>query len=68
MKLIAPHTILDVPIVLPASKSISNRLLIIKSLSDEGVITNLSTAQDTQILAKLLRDMRVQLFGFLPLI
>tara|TARA_R110002050_G_scaffold290260_3_gene443841 strand:- start:7690 stop:8907 length:1218 start_codon:yes stop_codon:yes gene_type:complete len=57
MKLIAPHTILDVPIVLPASKSISNRLLIIKSLSDEGVITNLSTAQDTQILAKLLREM-----------
>ena len=45
------------PVTLPASKSISNRLLIIQALSAEGKITNLSDAEDTVVLQKLLREM-----------
>jgi len=53
----APNKILDVPVTLPASKSISNRLLIIQALSQSGEITNLSEAEDTVVLQKLLCEM-----------
>jgi 3-phosphoshikimate 1-carboxyvinyltransferase len=53
----APNKILDVPVTLPASKSISNRLLIIQALSQSGEITNLSDAEDTVVLQKLLCEM-----------
>ncbi|MFH1296761.1 MAG: 3-phosphoshikimate 1-carboxyvinyltransferase [Bacteroidota bacterium] len=44
-------------ISLPASKSISNRLLIILALSDNGIrLENLSTAEDTLLLQKLLQQ------------
>src|SRR5690606_15593648 len=40
---------------LPASKSISNRLLIMNALSDGKIkINNLSTARDTEVLAEIL--------------
>jgi 3-phosphoshikimate 1-carboxyvinyltransferase len=40
-------------IILPASKSISNRLLIMKALSDKGfTIENLSDSDDTQVMRK----------------
>ena len=39
---------------LPASKSESNRALILRALAGGGVITNLSEANDTQLLARLL--------------
>ncbi len=43
-------------IKLPASKSESNRVLMIKALCDEGIfIQNLSNAEDTQILNRCLR-------------
>lgn len=44
-------------ITLPSSKSISNRVLMIKALSGLDIkISNLSDAKDTQILAELLAD------------
>ncbi len=45
---------------LPASKSISNRLLIMKALSDNPVhFNNLSDSDDTQLLKRLLKIIRV---------
>ncbi len=53
-KIVAPKKIKG-SIALPASKSISNRLLIIKALSKEEInISNLSEAQDTKTLEALL--------------
>jgi 3-phosphoshikimate 1-carboxyvinyltransferase len=53
MKITGPSQSIRVKINLPSSKSISNRLLLIKALSG-GVfpIANLSKARDTQILAQ----------------
>ena len=56
MKLHTPHTFLDATIQLPASKSISNRLLIIQAISGQGVIENLSDAEDTVVLNRLLLE------------
>ena len=53
----SPNIILDMPVTLPASKSISNRLLIIHALSQNGEITNLSDAEDTVVLQTLLHEM-----------
>lgn len=41
---------------LPASKSISNRALILRALAGGGLIENLSDAHDTQLLDRLLRE------------
>lgn len=50
-------TIKEVNINLPASKSISNRLLIIRSLSGSAIdINNLSTAKDTAVLFEILQN------------
>jgi 3-phosphoshikimate 1-carboxyvinyltransferase len=50
-----PTKIVNCEISLPSSKSISNRLLIIKALCKENIkIKNLSNSDDTQILAKAL--------------
>ncbi len=59
MRLSAPNSINEAAVEVPSSKSISNRLLIIKALSDSGLgeITNLSRAQDTIVLAQLLTEM-----------
>ena len=55
-KISHPTKIVNCEIKLPSSKSISNRLLIIRSLCKEKFeITNLSNADDTQILAKALK-------------
>jgi 3-phosphoshikimate 1-carboxyvinyltransferase len=44
---------------LPASKSISNRLLIMRFLSDgDAAVDNLSTADDTQLLVKVLESFK----------
>ncbi|MFC0877635.1 3-phosphoshikimate 1-carboxyvinyltransferase [Saccharicrinis sp. FJH2] len=52
----APKTI-DARIVLPASKSISNRALIISGLSYSGIpVQNLSESDDTQVLLKALNS------------
>jgi 3-phosphoshikimate 1-carboxyvinyltransferase len=56
MKIIAPRNLYDVSIDLPSSKSISNRLLIIKSISGEGEIEDLSDASDTVILEEILNS------------
>ena len=62
MRLIAPNTIQETTVEIPASKSISNRLLIIQALSEFGVgeISNLSRAQDTIVLDQLLTEMPSQ--------
>ena len=57
MRLTAPHTLIDAPIALPASKSISNRLLILQALSSQGDLIGLSKAADTVTLQKLLTEM-----------
>lgn len=57
MKLSAPNKFADIPVILPASKSISNRLLIIQALAGTGEISNLSNAEDTTILRTLLNEM-----------
>jgi 3-phosphoshikimate 1-carboxyvinyltransferase len=50
-----PTKIVNCEIDLPSSKSLSNRLLIIRSLCKENFeIENLSNSDDTQILAKAL--------------
>ena len=55
IKITKPEGSLKGKIQLPASKSISNRLLIMQALSEQGLnISNLSTAEDTVILQKLL--------------
>ena len=47
----------EVKVVLPTSKSISNRLLIIQALSEQHFeIKNLSTADDTVLLQELLNS------------
>lgn len=56
MKVIAPKQIPEAIIELPASKSISNRLLIIQAISGEGEITGLSEADDTKVLQGVLRS------------
>ncbi len=58
LKLLKRETALnDVSIQLPSSKSISNRWLIIKALSDGKIeLTNLSEAEDTQLLKHLLES------------
>lgn len=56
MKITAPHRIIDAPIALPSSKSISNRLLIIQALSKQGEIKDLSEAEDTTVLEKMLKE------------
>ncbi len=53
------HTrnVLDTQVVLPASKSISNRALIIQALTNHSFhIENISTAEDTQLLQKILHE------------
>lgn len=45
-------------IKLPASKSLSNRALIIQALNNNILIKNLSTADDTQILHQLLKEIK----------
>lgn len=48
-----------IPITLPASKSISNRWLMMAYLSANGIkIKNLSSADDTQLLKRLLRQLK----------
>ena len=57
LKLVAPTSICDAVIQLPASKSISNRVLIIQALVENKFeIYNLSTANDTVLLQKLLAE------------
>lgn len=56
MKVIAPKHISEAAIELPASKSISNRLLIIQAISGEGKISGLSDADDTRILYDVLQS------------
>ena len=54
-KISHPTKIINCEINLPSSKSISNRLLIIKSLCKEKIkIKNLSNSNDTQTLASAL--------------
>lgn len=56
-RLTAPER-LDVTVTLPASKSISNRALIIYALSGGNVLPqNLSDCDDTEVIIKALRDM-----------
>jgi 3-phosphoshikimate 1-carboxyvinyltransferase len=56
-KISHPTKVVECEIDLPASKSISNRLLIIQSLcKQEFVITNLSNSEDTKALQKALTD------------
>ena len=57
MKVIAPNKIKNNSIEVPTSKSIANRLLIIQALAKTGEIKNLSTANDTVILHKMLRTL-----------
>ena len=55
-KISHPTKVVECEIDLPASKSISNRLLIIQSLcKQEFVITNLSNSEDTKSLQKALK-------------
>lgn len=50
-----PDTVVKCEVILPASKSISNRLLIMRQLSDHKIeISNLSEAGDTQLMQKLI--------------
>ncbi|MCK9202941.1 MAG: 3-phosphoshikimate 1-carboxyvinyltransferase [Bacteroidales bacterium] len=54
-----PSKVLKGKLVLPASKSISNRLLLIRALSGEDfTIHNISEADDTRLLQKLLEEIR----------
>lgn len=57
MNITAPNKINDVGVEIPASKSISNRLLIIQALSKSGEIQNLSEAEDTLVLKQMLSEM-----------
>lgn len=51
------HPVITGEIVLPASKSISNRLLIIKALANHSfAISNLSDADDTNVMLEALRN------------
>lgn len=51
-------TNINTTIDLPASKSISNRALIIKALTqDKTILTNVSTCDDTQVIVDALREM-----------
>lgn len=54
----APHKQIGKKIQLPASKSISNRALIIRALSNHDVkINNLSTSNDTKVLVQALSNL-----------
>ena len=57
MKLVAPIIVSESSVLVPTSKSIANRLLIIQALAKTGEIKNLSTANDTVILHKMLRTL-----------
>ncbi|MFT4753034.1 MAG: 3-phosphoshikimate 1-carboxyvinyltransferase [Salibacteraceae bacterium] len=57
MKISAPKQLIDYPIEVPTSKSISNRLLMMQAMSGLGEIKDLSNAQDTQTLNALLTNM-----------
>lgn len=62
LKIIKPNKILRGCIDLPASKSESNRLLIIKHLSNEKIIIeNLSDADDIKVLSKALSKIKNQI-------
>ncbi len=57
IQVIAPNHLHAVATHLPASKSTSNRLLIIRALAQSNaLIENLSTAEDTAVLEQLLKD------------
>lgn len=59
MKITAPHGNINASIELPGSKSISNRLLMIRTVSDLPVhFKNLSDAEDTILLAKALGQIK----------
>ena len=59
-KISHPTKVVECKIDLPASKSISNRLLIIQALcKQEFAITNLSTSEDTKSLQKALKATKV---------
>lgn len=65
----SPQTKLTGKIILPASKSESNRALMIKAMSREGItIHNLSSAEDTQILNKCLRYIETCGISGIPMI
>ena len=50
----------NIQITLPSSKSLSNRWLVLDHLSRNGIkIKNLSTADDTQLLKRLLRQLKM---------
>ena len=56
-KISHPTNVVECEIDLPASKSISNRLIIIQALCKEKFsITNLSNSEDTKSLQKALKD------------
>ena len=57
MKITAPYKIKDSSVSVPTSKSISNRLLIIQSLCGGGEIVDLSDAEDTTTLARVLKEL-----------
>ena len=57
MKICAPEQIKAVVVEVPTSKSIANRLLIIKALAGSGEIIDLSKAKDTKVLDVLLSKM-----------
>ena len=61
IKISAKSKTISGSINLEASKSISNRLLIIRELCDNKFnIENLSSAKDTRILTKILNDFKSQ--------
>lgn len=60
IELSKPQKPINASITLPASKSISNRLLIIQALAEKQFeINNLSTADDTQVLAAILTQHKI---------
>ena len=57
-----PTKVIECEIDLPASKSLSNRLLIIQALSDDVFkINNLSKSDDTKILSKSLKSIETKI-------
>ena len=58
LKLSAPQKPIHIEVTLPASKSIANRLLIMKSFNPALTIHNLSEANDTVLLQQLIRQMK----------
>lgn len=57
IKITHPNKVVKGSVTLPSSKSLSNRALIIQALCGDGIqIKNLSEAEDTQILQKILNE------------